>query len=84
MICLVQRAHADGLPWDIWLVSSDGKRFEQMTRLGLDSPWPAFSKDGRYIAFISTNGLFVYDRETKKVSLLDNERAHGVLDWYQE
>jgi Tol biopolymer transport system component len=83
-VCLVQHAYADGLPWDIWLVSSDGKRFEQVTKLGLDSPWPAFSRDGRYIAFISTNGLFVYDRQTKQVSLVDNEKAHGVMDWYQK
>jgi Tol biopolymer transport system component len=82
--CLVQLAYADGLPWDIWLVSVDGKTFKQLTQLGLDSPWPAFSRDGRYIAFISTNGLFVYDRETNRVSLLDKERAHGVMDWFQE
>jgi Tol biopolymer transport system component len=82
--CLVQRALADGLPWDLWLVSSDGKRFEQLTKLGLDSPWAAFSGDGRYIAFISTNGLFVYDRETKGISLLDTEMAHEVMDWFQK
>lgn len=84
MACLVERVFADGLPWDIWLVSSDGSKFEQLTALGLDSPWPAFSKDGRYIALISTNGLFVYDRQSKQVSLLDKEKAHGVLDWYQD
>jgi Tol biopolymer transport system component len=82
--CFVQKVYADGLPWDIWLVSSDGRRFEQLTKLGLDSPWPAFSKDGRFIAFISTNGLFVYDREVKQASLLDKESAHGVMDWIQE
>lgn len=81
--CLVQRVHADGLPWDIWLVGPDGTRISQLTKLGFDSPWPVFPKDGRYIAFISTNELFAYDRETKQVSLLDRERAHGAMDWFQ-
>ncbi len=84
MVCFVSRAHANGLPWDIWLVSVDGKNFKQLTKLGLDSPWPAFSKDGRYVAFISTSGLFVYDRETNQVITLIKEGGHGVMDWFQK
>ncbi len=82
--CLVPTAYADGLPWDIWLVSTDGKTFKQLTELGMDSPYPVFSKDGRYIAFVSLNGLFVYDRQSSDLSELDRERVHGVLDWFQK
>ncbi|MGB8643695.1 MAG: hypothetical protein WCF84_00525 [Anaerolineae bacterium] len=84
LACLVPAAFADGLPWDIWLVSADGKLFKQLTALGMDSPDPTFSRDGRYIAFVSISGLFIYDRQTSDLSQLDRARVHGVLDWFQK
>ncbi len=83
-ICFVSRASANGLPWEVWLVSADGKTYKQLTKLQTDSPWPAFSKDGRYLAFISFNGLYLIDRQTNEVKKISDEGGHGVMDWYQK
>jgi Tol biopolymer transport system component len=82
--CLVSRAYANGLPWELWLVSADGKHFKQLTTLQLDSPWPAFSRSGRYIAFMTFNGTYEYDRDSGRVLKLSTEGGHGVIDWYQK
>ena len=82
-LCLATRAAANGLPWEIWLASADGKGFRQLTRLQLDSPWPAFSKDGREVAFMTYNGTFEIERETNRVSKLSDEGGHGAVDWFQ-
>jgi Tol biopolymer transport system component len=84
IFCFVTRASANGLPWEVWLVSTDGKMYKQLTRQQLDSPWPAFSKDGRYLAYISFTGLFVIDRQTNGVTKLSDDAGHGVMDWYQK
>ena len=81
--CLVWRAHANGLPWDLWQVSADGKKFKQLTDLQLDSPWPAIARDGKSVAYMTFEGTYVVDRQTGKVSRLSNEGGHGVIDWYQ-
>jgi Tol biopolymer transport system component len=83
-VCLATRAHANGLPWELWLVSPDGKHFKQLTDLSLDSPWPAFSRDGRYVGFMTFDGTYAVDRQTNKVSKLSGEGGHGVIDWYQK
>jgi Tol biopolymer transport system component len=81
--CLVWRAQANGLPWDLWQVSADGKHFKQLTNLQLDSPWPAITRDGKSVAYMTFEGTYVVDRQTGKVSRLSNEGGHGVIDWYQ-
>lgn len=81
--CLVSRAYANGLPWELWLVSMNGKSFKQLTKLQLDSPWPAFSRNGRYIGFMTFEGAFEYDHETNRVTKLSSEGGHGVIDWFQ-
>jgi len=83
-VCLVSRASANGLPWEVWQVSVDGKSYKQLTKLQTDSPWPAFSKDGRYLAFISFSGLYMIDRQTGDVKKISDEGGHGVMDWYQK
>jgi len=82
-VCLVWRAHANGLPWDLWQVSADGKKFKQLTDLQLDSPWPAIARDGQSVAYMTFEGAYMVDRQTGKVSRLSNEGGHGVIDWYQ-
>ena len=82
-LCLATRAAANGLPWEIWLASADGKGFRQLTRLQLDSPWPAFSRDGREVAFMTYNGTFEIERDTNRVSKLSDEGGHGAIDWFQ-
>jgi Tol biopolymer transport system component len=85
LLCaLAGTADADGLPWDLWLVSLDGKHFEQLTNVGFDSPWPAWSRDGKYVAIFETSGFYVLDVDRRLLSLWNPESGHGVMDWWTE
>ncbi len=75
-------AHADGLPWDLWIVSVDGKHFEQLTNVGFDSPWPAWSRDGKYIVIFETSGFYVLDIDKHRLSQWNPEGGHGIMDWW--
>lgn len=76
-------ALADGLPWDLWTVTSDGRRFTRLTKVGADSPWPAWSRDGRQIAFFDPSGQYLLDLPSKVVSEISRNGGHGVFDWWQ-
>jgi Tol biopolymer transport system component len=80
-VCWVQVAHAHGLPWDLWLVTADGTRFERLTEAGLDSPYPAWSPDGKFIAFMDLTGIYVVDRQQKTAYRVSTRIGHGSLDW---
>ena len=79
-----QPVYADGLPWDLWLVSVDGAHFQQLTKMGADSPYPAWSRDGRSVVFFATGGIFSVDVNTRAVSQISNNGGHGVFDWWAE
>lgn len=84
LLCdLVAPAFADGLPWELWLVSLDGARFQQLTTIGSDSPSPAWSRDGNLIVYMDINGLFAIDRVAMTVSDLKRQGGHGAFDWWQ-
>ena len=83
LLCaLAKPALADGLPWDLWLVSVDGRRYQQLTNVGFDSPWPAWSRDGRFIAIFETSGFYLLDVNRRLLSQLQGEGGHGVMDWW--
>jgi Tol biopolymer transport system component len=83
LLCaLAGTAYADGLPWDLWLVSVDGKHFEQLTNVGFDSPWPAWSGDSKYIGIFETSGFYVLDMDKHLLSRWKAEGGHGVMDWW--
>ncbi len=83
LLCaLAQPAYADGLPWDMWIISVDGKRAQQLTAVGADSPWPAWSRDGKYVAFMDTSGMYLVDVAQRTVMQLNRNRGHGVFDWW--
>lgn len=83
LLCiLAQPVYADGLPWDLWLISADGQRAKQVTNLGADSPWPAWSRDGKYIAFMDTTGMYAVEVSIHIITQLNQNAGHGVLDWW--
>ena len=79
--CWVTRADAHGLPWDLWLVSLDGTKFTQLTQIGADSPSPAWSQDGKLIAFFEASGIYVIDRDKKTLYPVTNRGGYGGFDW---
>ncbi len=79
-----QPAYADGLPWDMWLISTDGTKYRQLTNVGGDSPWPVWSHDGKYIAFFETNGIFVLDVNQGTITQVSRNGGHGLFDWWSQ
>jgi Tol biopolymer transport system component len=79
--CWVESASAHGLPWDLWLANLDGSKFTRLTDIGADSPSPAWSSDGKLIAFFEASGIYVLDRDKKIVFPVINRGGYGGFDW---
>ena len=80
-ICLVETAQAHGLPWDLWLVNPTGTKFERLTNIGADSPVPAWSRDGKQIAFFDATGIYLLDWQKKSIHQVSDSRGYGGFDW---
>jgi len=72
-------AEAHGIPWDLWIVNADGSGLTRITDVGEDSPVPAWSPDGSYIAFSGEIGLYLVQPATRETSMLAQEPASGVV-----
>ncbi|MDL1898779.1 hypothetical protein FBQ82_21255 [Anaerolineae bacterium CFX7] len=84
LLCLfAPPAYADGLPWDLWSVTPDGKKFTRLTQVGADSPWPAWSRDSKQIAFFDTSGQYLVDLTTHALTQISKNGGHGVFGWWQ-
>ena len=81
-ICLVERAHAHGLPWDLWLVDPAGTKYQRLTEIGADSPIPVWSTDGKYLAFFEATGIYLLDRENKRIYTVSGTGGYGGFDWH--
>jgi Tol biopolymer transport system component len=79
--CWLDAASAHGLPWDLWTVNLAGTRWTRLTEIGADSPYPAWSADGKFVAFMDLSGIYVVNRETKEGYLVSMNGGHGALDW---
>lgn len=79
--CWVATASAHGLPWDLWLANLDGSKFTRLTEIGADSPSPAWSSDGKFVAFFDASGIYVVDRDKKIVYPVVNGGGYGGFDW---
>ncbi len=80
--CWMGAASAHGLPWDLWLVNTDGTKFDRLTKIGADSPYPVWSADGKYVAFMDFSGMYVVERQSKTGYLISMNGGHGSLDWH--
>lgn len=79
--CLVGRAEAHGLPWDLWLVDPQGTKFQRLTQIGADSPVPVWSTDGKYIAFFEATGIYLMDSAGKAIYRMSDYGGYGGFDW---
>jgi Tol biopolymer transport system component len=77
----VRAASAHGPPMDVWLINADGSGLRALTALGEDDTVPAWSADGRWIAFTGAAGLYLVEMATGTVRLMVEDGAGGGLTW---
>jgi Tol biopolymer transport system component len=76
-------AAAHGIPWDIWVINTDGSGRERLTDLQEDSPMAAWSHDGAHVAIKGELGLYLLDMPSKKLQRLAQELAGNGIDWLE-
>ena len=74
-------AEAHGLPWDLWVVNSDGSGLRRLTSFYEDLPMAAFSPDGKQIAVIGLGGIYLMEADGSRLRRIDPAGDHGGLDW---
>jgi Tol biopolymer transport system component len=74
-------AEAHGLPWDLWVVNTDGTGLRRMTNFYEDLPMAAFSPDGKQIAVMGLGGIYMMEADGSRLRRIDTVGDHGGLDW---
>jgi Tol biopolymer transport system component len=74
-------AWAHGPPMDLWLVDARGIGLRALTALGEDDTIPAWSSNGRWIAFTGVAGLYLVEVSTRQVRLIVEDGSGGGLTW---
>jgi Tol biopolymer transport system component/mono/diheme cytochrome c family protein len=74
-------AEAHGLPWDLWVVNTDGTGLRRMTSFYEDLPMASFSPDGKQIAVMGLGGIYLMDADGTRLRRIDQTGDHGGLDW---
>lgn len=74
-------AEAHGIAWEIWTVAPDGSDLRRLTHVQEDSPIPAWSPDGKWVAFAGEVGLYLVDAEGHQTLRLSTKTSGGGLAW---
>lgn len=74
-------AEAHGIPWEIWTVRPDGSDLRRLTQIQEDSPTPAWSPDGKWIAFAGEIGIYLVDVEGRQTARITTRTSGGGLTW---
>jgi Tol biopolymer transport system component/mono/diheme cytochrome c family protein len=74
-------AEAHGLPWDLWVVNTDGTGLRRLTYLSEDLPMVAFSPDGKQVAIMGLGGIYLMAPDGSQLRKIDAVGDHGGLDW---
>lgn len=74
-------AVAHAIPWDLWIVGVDGTALTRLTFLNENVPAPAWSPDGRWIAFTGEYGLYLLEVANRRVLRVSPEIATGGMTW---
>jgi Tol biopolymer transport system component len=72
---------AHNIPSDWFTVSVTTRQMQRLTNLYDTGMYPVLSPDGKRIAFISSNGLFVMDTDGKNLLTLNHITYFGTLEW---
>jgi Tol biopolymer transport system component len=74
-------AYAHGLPWDIWVMDLQGANLRRLTQVNADDPSPAWSADGKYVAFWGGTGLYVVGADGSGLRQLQSQGGYGPIAW---
>ncbi len=74
-------AEAHGLPWDLWIVNTDGSGLRRLTHFSEDLPMTAFSPDGKQVAVMGLGGIYLMAPDGSQLRKIDAVCDHGGLDW---
>lgn len=70
-----------GIPVDLWIADVATGDTKEITKYLLDSPFPTWSADGKQLAFISANGLYILNPDGAGLSIVSPMSLHGEIDW---
>jgi len=74
-------AYAHGLPWDVWLIETNGAVPRLLAALGADDPSLAWSPDGRQLFVYSGTGSFIVDAATGEYTSYPYLVGYGATAW---
>lgn len=74
-------AHAHGVPWELWVANADGSGIARLTAMNADTPVPAWSPDGRWIALAMEFGVYLIDLGGKPPHPLLDDFTTGGITW---
>lgn len=77
----IQIASAHGLPSDWWRVSVRGGQSERLTQISGSGLYGDFALDGKHIAFIDLNGVYIMNSDGTQILQLLTTMAYGMLQW---
>lgn len=78
----VAKAEAHGVPSDWWCLYLDGRdELVQLTNLNAIGLYGDFSSDGSFLAFISSDGVYVMRSDGTDLQKIKEVNAFGTIDW---
>lgn len=78
----VSVARAHGIPWDLW-VWKEGQALRQVTQLGQDFPYPAWSPQGDRIALVTDVGVYSMEPDGGKLKQVELRADFRGLAWVE-
>ena len=77
-------ALAHGLPWNLWLVNTDGTSARELAEVESDDGSVAWSPDGSALLVYGGSGAFVVDAATGDYQLLSYLTGYGSIAWLSD
>src|SRR5579884_327557 len=79
---LVPSALAHGVPWDLYVLPVDGSSPpKRLTNFRQDSPFPAWSPDGRWLLARAEYNEFLVDAQSGETWTLNQNGGYGGIAW---
>jgi hypothetical protein len=74
-------ASAHGLPWNLWLVGSDGSNAHQLAQVEGDDASVAWSPDGSQLLVYGGGGSYLVDADSGTFQVLSYLVGYGSIAW---